>query len=261
MRISTSPATEPRSWISRILNAARHRRVARAVKHRPKLFYLSKRVVVNSRSDIVQLGTYYGGWLVPSSLLAANSVCYCVGVGEDASFDLALIEECGCTVYAFDPTPRSITYVDSHLSAKSRVVFHPYGLWESDGSVRFYVPPNPQHVSHSAVNIRHTDDYIVVEMRSLSSVMHGLGHAAIDLLKMDIEGAEHTVLEDMLEKRIDIRALCVEFDQPMPVHTTLSMIRRLTASGFDLVAVDRWNHTFVNLEQAISTPSSGKEGD
>jgi hypothetical protein len=47
---------------------------------------------IRSRDDLVRLGSKYGGWIVPATLVRPDSVCYCVGVGEDISFDLALIE-------------------------------------------------------------------------------------------------------------------------------------------------------------------------
>ena len=60
---------------------------------------------------VERIGSDYGGCLVPRDFLTANSVCYCVGVGEDITFDLGLIDRFGCEVYAFDPTPRSIAFV------------------------------------------------------------------------------------------------------------------------------------------------------
>jgi len=37
---------------------------------------------------------------------AATAVVYSLGIGEDISFDLALIEKYGARVHAFDPTPK-----------------------------------------------------------------------------------------------------------------------------------------------------------
>src|SRR6185436_1131907 len=54
-----------------------------------------------------KLGTAYGGWYVPVSLLSTNSICYCVGAGEDISFEVELINQFNCNVYTFDPTPRA----------------------------------------------------------------------------------------------------------------------------------------------------------
>lgn len=67
-----------------------------------------------ARSDMSRLGTDYGGWTIPDDLIDPAWVCYCGGVGDDISFDLAFIERFGCSVHAFDPTPSSIEYV-KHL--------------------------------------------------------------------------------------------------------------------------------------------------
>ena len=67
----------------------------------------------------------------------------------------------------------------------------------------------------------------------------------LDLLKMDIEGAEYGVLEDMLGAGITPRVLCVEFDQLVPIWRTAGMIARLRRAGYALVHRDGLNHTFL----------------
>lgn len=65
------------------------------------------------------LGTEYGGFYLPDSFRMENSVVYTFGIGEDLSFSEAVIKK-GGTVYAFDPTPKSIAYVEH-----SNLFFHP----------------------------------------------------------------------------------------------------------------------------------------
>src|SRR6202008_4156450 len=60
---------------------------------------------------IATLGTEYGSQTVCDSVLKPGAIVYSFGVGEDASFDLELIRQFDCEVYAFDPTPRSIAWV------------------------------------------------------------------------------------------------------------------------------------------------------
>jgi FkbM family methyltransferase len=192
-----------------------------------------------------KLGSDYGGWVVPSSLLSATSVCYCAGVGEDITFDLALIQRFGCDVHAFDPTPRSARHVASQAGTIDRYHFLPVGLWSEDAELKFYVPRNREHVSHSIVNLQQTDDYFVGRCRRLSSLMAELGHAHLDLLKLDIEGAEYAVLQSMLADRILPKVLCVEFDQPMPFRLTLKTVRALIRAGYQTCSIDGWNFTFV----------------
>lgn len=197
------------------------------------------------REDLIPLGDSYGRWIVPSSILTESSICYCAGVGEDISFDLALIERFGCVVQAFDPTPRSQIYVNEHVANEPRFVFHPYGLWSEDTVLKFYAPKNPDHVSHSAVNLQDTDTYFEAPVKSLSTVMAELGHQSLDLLKIDIEGAEYEVLNSLLSSTIRPSILCVEFDQPVPLSKPVEMVNLLAAAGYAPVVRDGWNVTFV----------------
>jgi FkbM family methyltransferase len=194
---------------------------------------------------IERLGSDYGGWVIPPSLLSADSVCYCVGVGEDITFDLALIRRFGCRVFAFDPTPRSAQHVAAQAGTLDRYHFQPVGLWSADAEVKFYVPRNRQHVSHSIVNLQGTDDFFIGRCRRLSSLMAELGHAHLDLLKLDIEGAEYAVLQTMMADRVYPTVLCVEFDQPMPFRQTMATVRDLRRAGYATWCIDGWNFTFV----------------
>ena len=131
--------------------------------------------------------------MIPATLLEESSVCYCVGVGEDITFDLALIERFGCQVFAFDPTPRAIQHVKATTSAVGSFHFYPVGLWSADGRLKFFAPQNPCHVSHSIVNLQGTTGYFEAECKRLSTIMRELEHTSLDLLKLDIEGAEYEV--------------------------------------------------------------------
>ena len=66
-----------------------------------------------ARKDLVKLGTEYGGWYVPTSLIEKGTICYCVGAGEDISFDIDLIRNFRSEIFVFDPTPRSISHIES----------------------------------------------------------------------------------------------------------------------------------------------------
>lgn len=207
---------------------------------------------IRSRHDLVRLGSGYGGWIVPASVVQADAVCYCVGVGEDISFDLALMERFGCEVHAFDPTPRAIDFVRQNAAGLPRFHFHPVGVWDRDEQLRFYAPNNPAHVSHSVMNLQQTDSFFEAPCRSLTSLMKQLGHARIDLLKLDVEGAEHRVIAAMLEHGVAVKVLCVEFDEatmeltPETRQRIVATADALASRGYLLVAQEgRSNYTFV----------------
>ncbi len=200
------------------------------------------------RDDLVRLGGGGGSWVVPQRLFDANSICYCVGVGEDVSFDLELIERFGCQVYAFDPTPKAIAHVRQNCAAQPHFHFEPVGVWKDDCIMKFFVPRNPQHASYSIANLQQTDEFVEAPCKRLSTLMREHGHTRIDLLKIDVEGAEYDVIDSMLAERIRPRVFCLEFDQPAPFARTKAAVRRLVGAGFQLVHIQGWNYTFVAPE-------------
>lgn len=210
---------------------------------------------IQSRRDLVRLGSQYGGWIVPASVVHPDSICYCAGVGEDISFDLALMERFRCEVHAFDPTPRAIDFVRRTAADVRGFHFHPVGIWERDEQLRFYAPSNPEHVSHSVMNLQRTQSFFEAPCRSLPSLMKQLGHARIDLLKLDIEGAEQRVLAAMLHDGLTVKVLCVEFDEatlewtPERKQRIVASADALVAQGYRLVAQEgRSNYTFVHRD-------------
>ena len=218
---------------------------------------LSKRITSGTRRLVLRrpapppglglekIGSGYGGWIVPTSLISADWICYCGGVGEDITFDLGLIARFGCEVFAFDPTPRAVAHVAAEASAERHFHLTPVGLWSEDTTLRFFAPRDPAHVSHSVVNLQRTDAFFEAPVRSLASLMSDLGHDHIDLLKIDIEGAEHRVVRSMLAAGIRPTLLCLEIDQPVRPWTFWRTVRRIRGAGYDLVAVDHWNLTFL----------------
>jgi FkbM family methyltransferase len=150
-------------------------------------------------------GSSYGGWALPKNAVKPDSVVYSFGIGEDASFDLALIEEVGCSVHGFDPTPKSLSWVASNVQ-EVRFLIHPCALGPKDGMMELWLPENPDHVSASCrQSERMSSDRFMAVCKNLRSIMDKLGHTKIDVLKMDIEGAEHESYRRWLQTRQLIR--------------------------------------------------------
>src|SRR5665213_2396206 len=66
-----------------------------------------------------RLGNDYGGWYAPTYDLYPGSIVYSAGVGQDISFDQALIGQCGCSIFAFDPTPHASDFVAQQIASKA----------------------------------------------------------------------------------------------------------------------------------------------
>ena len=220
------------------------------VTPKSRLGYHSRRVFMGlawrpERSVSVDLlGSSWGGWSVVRGSLDANSIVYSGGIGHDATFDTAVIAMYGCPVHAFDPTPVGRQHGEIVAAEQPAFHFYPMGLWNEDGNMAFSVPRNPSHDSFSIVNLEGTSDSVLCPVRKLSTIMDDLGHDHLDLLKLDIEGAEHAVLADVLAENIRVRQLCVEFDQPVSLRVVHGLVKKLRRHGFDLVARRRWDYTF-----------------
>lgn len=194
-----------------------------------------------------RFGSDYGGYEIITTGLNADSVVYSFGVGEDASFDLALIERFGLVVHAFDPTPKSMKWVKQQRFS-DRFVMHEYGIADFDGTAPFSPPENPDHVSHTLLDRPATQDRaIAAPVKRLSSIMKDLGHARIDVLKLDVEGAEYAVIEDMRRSNVRPGQILVEFHHRFPgvgIRKSTTAITTLRCMEYRIFSVSPNNEEF-----------------
>lgn len=207
---------------------------------------------INPRNDMQNIGSDYGGWVIPADLLDEDSVCYCAGCGEDITFDTGLIEKYGCYVYGFDPTPRAVEYVKCQTKNYDHYRFFDIGLWDHEDVLKFYAPRDPGHVSHSVLNLQKTEEYFEAKVNRLSKLMSDNRHNSLDLLKLDIEGAEYKVIDSIIQDNLDIKILCVEFDESInPIDRNYAYrikesMQKLINYGYSLVYVQgSGNYTLI----------------
>jgi FkbM family methyltransferase len=230
----------------------------------------------NYNNKLIKLGTEYGGWIVPTYMnLNENSVVYSIGVGEDISFDLLLWIKTKCNIVLIDPTIRAVKYFqeiqlyfadDEQYKKKfektylKEINFKPdflkfkyleKAIWNKRDKLKFYKQSNPEYVSQSLIENMFTDEYYEVDTITLNEVMSSLNHNRIDLLKMDIEGAEVAVLENMLDNKIYPTYLLVEFDLKLKNKdlngSTEKIIKKLMEVGYKIIANENLNITFMKI--------------
>jgi len=189
---------------------------------------------------MIKLGTNYGGWIIPQDIqLDTNSIIYSGGVGEDISFDLLLSNKYKSQIVLIDPTHKAKRhFIEAKLFFQDKeknkfkgniqsdyystiqsldvsfdsFTYVPFGLWNKETTLKFYKQDNKDYVSQSIIDGMFTQEYDTIETKTIQQIMKENNHTHIDLLKLDIEGAEINVVHNMLDTGIYPTYLCIEFD-------------------------------------------------
>jgi FkbM family methyltransferase len=185
---------------------------------------------------IVSLGTARGGWKIPDGVLVADSICYCVGAGGDVSFDLELIRRYGVRVRCFDPVEEFERSALEEAAGNPRFSFRRAAITARDGMIKMQVHHESTSQSVSAAGLYDTAEWIEAPGRTLPSLMREFGDDHIDLLKLDIEGAEYEVLPTLDLAGMGVRIFATELHHTSGVRGALNLIAGLREQGFDLVA-------------------------
>ena len=120
--------------------------------------------------------------------------------------------------------------------------------------MKFFLPENEEYVSCTTYNRWGYDESkkkpIEVDVKKLSTLMQENNHTHIDLLKMDIEGSEYAVIDNILKEKIDIKQICVEVHhrfEGIGIAKTKDLVRKLNENGYYIVAISdtKEEYTFV----------------
>lgn len=169
---------------------------------------------------------------LPSALIILS-----FGVGEDISFDLTNIERFAASVFAFDPTAKSLAWIrEQDLPISFR--WHAVGLAASDGMAGFEPPRHDGFVSFRKA--RSTSGAIVLPVQRVITILKNLNLRIPDIVKMDIEGFEYEVLDDMMQCKIYPKMLLVEFHHGMfgaARRRTRVAVEMLREHGYAIFAI------------------------
>ena len=218
---------------------------------------LLKKLEFSNSEKVINLGSDYGGWSFLDNKNLENKFIINAGLGEDASFDIEIINKYNCKVICVDPTPRGIDHYNQIIDNcgnlgsnfykeggkqnilsydltkinKNNFILIDKALYNADNEeVKFFAPKNKNHVSHSINNwqndYKKTGDFITVKTITIKSILNKFDINNLEILKLDIEGAQVEVLKNILSEKIFPNQILVEFDE-------LNKINELAINRFE----------------------------
>lgn len=197
-------------------------------------------------------------YVICPELLTSRSIVYSAGIGDDISFDLDIIEHFGATIFGFDPSPSSIAWVEKY-NLPFQFRFFPYGVSDHDGEILLYRSDDDQNSSFSFRRSRKGEprESFEAPVMRLSSIMKELGHTRIDLLKLNIEGMEYSVIKDMIDSEIKPIQLVVEFHHRFPefgISMTRDALRLLKKAGYKIVYINPSGDVYTFIRRELVRP-------
>ena len=206
--------------------------------------------------SLIKIGTTYGGYDIVNKNLKEPIVLSC-GLGEDASFDIDMINKFDAKVFILDPTPRSKIYFnklkdnfgntkredynesgylhpncyDLQKANQDNLIFIDKAIWsESNIELKLYYPAE---VSHVSLSINKKPNYLQnnpFKARTINyeKIIDQYELKKIDILKLDVEGAEIETLKSVLKNNILPGQILVEFDlRRKPSFKTNLLLKRI----------------------------------
>jgi FkbM family methyltransferase len=145
--------------------------------------------------------------------LDAESLVFDVG-GFEGQWASDIVAMYGCRVHVFEPVPAFADRIATRFARNPLVTVHRYGLAARDATASVSLAGD----SSSVVNLGAGHETVPIELRSAASAIESLGAERVDLMKVNIEGAEYDLIDHLIATGVieRIRDLQVQFHAFVP---------------------------------------------
>ena len=183
------------------------------------------------------------GWRFFAPLINEKSIVYSIGISDDTGFEEDIISLYGANVYAFDPTPHCLEWIERQ-KLPEKFIFYPWAAAGNDGNIYLYPlisnKGKKSKIMYTFLSEK-ADNGIEVKALTTSSMAKELGHSHIDVLKMDIEGAEYGVINSLIrESLLRPNMILVEFHhrfKGLTKQNTEDAVNQLRQTGYKIADI------------------------
>jgi len=213
-----------------------------------KFFGVEPRIYKELSLNIAEYGDKGANWTIARDKLNKNTKIYSFGIGDNLSFEEELVKNFDLKVYAFDPTPKSLAWIKKQKFS-TNIEIYPFGISNKDGIAYFEPPKKENYISFRMSN--KNEKLVKLPVYKLSTILKKLKEKKIDVLKLDIEGAEYRVIPEILRTKMDIKQILVEFHHRFSGFTkrdTEKVVSKLRKAGYKLyhISSSSQEYSFIN---------------
>ena len=186
-----------------------------------------------------------------------NSIVIDVGCGYEADFSNHIISKYNSKCYGVDPTKKHRKYLKNiEEMNKGKFIHLQYAVSTKKGKIIFNETQENESGSVLEDHINVLNDKIKsyeVESITLNDLPNKVNSEVIDLLKLDIEGAEYELLSQVNQSDLKVfKQIFVEFHhnavRKYSPKDTRAIVKSLCGKGFDYFTLDDVNYLFYNLK-------------
>ena len=166
-----------------------------------------------------------------------------------------------CKTFLVEASPELFAQIDE----TPLIHKYNYAVASSDGVVTFYESSNIEAGNIVAPKSNSTGNTFEVKSRNFASLIAEIGLKEIDLLKIDIEGAEIQLFDNIKDQDLTcVKQLTIEFHDSVPIPNVSTedvkrVVNKIISMGFDGIAMGSKNCDWLFLNRKkVCLPVSAK---
>lgn len=127
--------------------------------------------------------------------LNPNSIVFDVG-GFKGEWAENIYNKYNCNIHIFEPINKYVEIIDKKFKSNNKVILHKCGLSNKNEEVKIY------HLNDSSSIFGEGNSYENIQLKSIFDFINYNNIDKVNLIKINIEGSEYDLLEDIIEKKI-----------------------------------------------------------